>query len=87
MLKRSNVSRFTLLTELLTRLGLNCDKPTAPSVTPVCLLAASQVHFYLTAAVDCFDSHQRSVSVSISSAFVYEDMMRSVVDFYLHDAN
>jgi len=43
MLKRSNVHRFRLLTELLRRLGLNCDKPVSPSLTPICLLATSQV--------------------------------------------
>jgi len=48
ILKQSDVSRFRLLTQLLTRLGLNCDKPIAPSLTPVCLLATSQVHLYLT---------------------------------------
>jgi len=43
LLKQSNVGRFALLSELLSRLGLNCDKPAAPALTPVCLLATSQV--------------------------------------------
>jgi len=43
MLKRSNVARFSLLTSLLSRLGVNCDKPAALPLSPVCLLAMSVV--------------------------------------------
>jgi len=43
LLKRSNIGRFSLLTSLLTRLGLNCDKPVAPPLSPICLLTTSEV--------------------------------------------
>jgi len=43
LLKRSNIGRFSLLTSLLSRLGLNCDKPVAPPLSPICLLATSEV--------------------------------------------
>jgi biotin--protein ligase len=42
MLKQSNVYRFQILTSLLTRLGVDCDKPAALPLTAVCLLASSQ---------------------------------------------
>jgi len=43
MLKRSNAGRFRLLTDLLCRLGLNCDKPKVPRLSPLWLLPASEV--------------------------------------------
>jgi len=44
LLKRSNVGRFALLTSLLNRLGLNTDKPASLPLTPVYVLATSEVH-------------------------------------------
>ena len=43
LLKSSNMRRYEVLTEILTTLGLNCDKNQVPALTPLYLLPAAEV--------------------------------------------
>jgi hypothetical protein len=43
MLKRSNASRFQVLTSLFTRLGVDCTKSEQPSLSAIHLMAKSEV--------------------------------------------
>lgn len=44
-LKVSNALRYEVLTEILTSLGLSCELNQTPALSPVHLLATSQVRF------------------------------------------
>lgn len=43
VLKSSNTRRLEVLKEILTALGLSCDAPQAPALTPLYLLLAAEV--------------------------------------------
>lgn len=43
VLKSSNVRRHEVLKEILTALGLSCDAPQVPALTPLYLLLAAEV--------------------------------------------
>ena len=43
ILKQSNAHRFEILRSLFRRLGIDCDQPDLPAVTPIILLTNSSV--------------------------------------------
>ena len=47
MLKRSNAARFEILSNLLFRIGLDCNRPEILPLTPVQLLSIDEVTVFL----------------------------------------
>jgi len=46
-IKKSNSARFEILSDMLTSLGIDCNRGTPPTLTPAVLLATSLVGIFM----------------------------------------
>lgn len=81
ILKQSNSIRFEILRSLFRRLGIDCDQPVLPSLTPIVLLSCSSRSkqlFFKSLASRLKDGHL--VSKDVTLQFVSEDFCLSDVN-------